>query len=68
MDIGKKIKELRVALIVAIELTHQHVTNAIVVYRVVKPNKRSHTVGSLLYAANETLHDFAHAYLEEVNK
>ena len=23
---------------------------------------------SLLYAANETLHDFAHAYLEEVNK
>ena len=23
---------------------------------------------SLLYAANKTLHDFAHAYLEEVNK
>ena len=23
---------------------------------------------SLLYAANETLHDFVHAYLEEVNK
>ena len=37
-----------IALIVAIELTHQHMTNAIVVYRVVKPNKRSHTVGSRL--------------------
>ena len=37
-----------VALVVAVELAHEHVADAIVVNRIVKPDKRSHTVGGRL--------------------